>query len=104
MTPGGMVGTQMVATPVGTQAVGSVAPVLTYGAGGYPMAMQGSSSMGVGALPVAGGLLKAGSITDDVFNMVDRNNDGVISRSEFRGALKGNVISATPNTRLAIGQ
>jgi len=66
---------------------------------GYSMAMQG-----LGGLPMQGGLLKAGSITDDVFNMVDRNNDGVISRSEFRGALKGNVISATPNTRLAISQ
>merc|ERR1712125_141039 len=59
----------------------------------------------VGAIPmggIRGGVLKAGSITDDVFNMVDRNQDGVISRSEFIGALKGNIINASQNTRAAL--
>jgi len=60
--------------------------------------------MGPGAVPFRGSLLKAGSITDDVFNMIDRDHDGVISRSEFRGALKGNIISATDNTRAALGR
>lgn len=34
-----------------------------------------------------------GSVTDDLFNIVDRNQDGRISRSEFRSAVKGGIIS-----------
>jgi len=34
-----------------------------------------------------------GSTTDDLFNVVDRNQDGRISRSEFRSAVKGGIIS-----------
>lgn len=85
-------------------------PVLTQPFHGQPVITQpfggpsGSGALGAGALPMRVGLLKAGSITDDVFNMVDRNHDGVISRSEFRGALKGNIISATSNTRAALGR
>jgi len=102
--------------PVVTHSV--AAPVATLGAfvttpGASSMAVPGSTTitsaaqagsmvLGQGALPMRGSLLKAGSITDDVFNMVDKDNDGVISRSEFRGALKGNVISATANTKLQL--
>merc|ERR1712241_421322 len=75
-------------------AVGTIAmPIGTMG--GVPLV---GGTMPMGGLPMQGGMLKAGSITDDVFNMVDRNQDGVISRSEFRGALKGNVISASQTT------
>mmetsp|Transcript_43656 Transcript_43656/g.120815 ORF Transcript_43656/g.120815 Transcript_43656/m.120815 type:complete len:867 (+) Transcript_43656:181-2781(+) len=38
---------------------------------------------------------KAGSITDDLFNIVDQDHDGVISRQEFRTAVKTNVINVT---------
>lgn len=76
--------------------------------GGVMMPGAGSMAM-MGAAPggmamYSGGMLKAGSITDDVFNMVDRNQDGVISRSEFRGALKGNIIAASQLTRSRLGR
>jgi len=88
--------------PVVTQPFGGTMPMGTYSAAsGYPSA---SSALGPGGLAMRGGLLKAGSITDDVFNMVDKNNDGVISRSEFRGALKGNIIAATTGTRTQLGR
>merc|ERR1719401_834355 len=48
---------------------------------GYGVAMAGTAS------------LATGSITNDIFSMVDRNHDGVISRSEFQGALQSNMIS-----------
>lgn len=112
--------TQTYAQPVPSQTIvvpGTVSgytmemqgPVTTAtGSSAAAMALQGTGGLGSiflgGAMPVRGGLLKAGSITDDVFNMVDRNNDGVISRSEFRGALKGNIISATATTHLALGR
>jgi len=96
--------------PVATQSVS--APMSSLGAF---INMPGTGSIAVpggiaatafepiaGALPIRGSLLKAGSITDDVFNMVDKDNDGVISRSEFRGALKGGVIGATANTKLQL--
>lgn len=106
---------QTVGTPVPTQpgAVRTAGyPVMTQPYVGQPVMTQqyvGAAAgaaipMGPGALPMRGNLLKAGSITDDVFNMVDRNHDGVISRSEFRGALKGNIISATAGTRAALGR
>jgi len=34
-----------------------------------------------------------GSVTNDLFDMVDRNHDGKISRTEFRSAIKGGIIS-----------
>merc|ERR1740121_2955931 len=70
-----------------------------------PQAMPvATAGVFAGGVPLQGGMLKAGSITDDVFNMVDRNQDGVISRSEFRGALKGNIIAASQNTRSVLGR
>jgi len=69
-----------------------------------PGVVSGPIAAVPGGLSMFGGLLKAGSITDDVFNMVDRNQDGVISRSEFRGALKGNIINASPTTRTVLGR
>lgn len=115
-------GTASVGVPVGTTnapipvATGSLAaPSATMGqfismppGVSSTVTVPGSAQTGsmvlnnAGVLPMRGSLLKAGSITDDVFNMVDKDNDGVISRSEFRGALKGNVISATASTRLAL--
>jgi len=91
---GGPPGTQMMA-PSGTY----------YTGGGMPTGMAGPMPTGAySPSAMRGGILKAGSITDDVFNMVDRNQDGVISRSEFRGALKGNIISATPTARQLTGR
>jgi len=94
----GPVGTYTQIGAPGTTAVmpGAAAPAATFMMpGGVPF---------VGGVPLSGGQLKAGSITDDVFNMVDRNQDGVISRSEFIGALKGNIINASQNTRAALGR
>jgi len=78
---------------------GATSVVLPGGAAG-----SGSMAMSPAMAAMFGGMLKAGSITDDVFNMVDRNQDGVISRSEFRGALKGNIINASATTRNALGR
>merc|ERR1712062_774469 len=36
--------------------------------------------------------LKAGSVSDDLFQMGDRNKDGAISKSEFKTALKGGIL------------
>merc|ERR1719282_1572923 len=109
---GGMPG--MPGAPVGTytQYGGQVGmpqgTVMMAGAPGtqvmVPGTIAGAPGTMVGGIAMSGGQLKAGSITDDVFNMVDRNQDGVISRSEFRGALKGNVISASATTRAALGR
>merc|ERR1740122_862112 len=44
--------------------------------------------------PPAGGVMA--SVTDDVFNLVDRNHDGNISRSEFRSGIKGGLINRGP--------
>lgn len=91
-------GQQVFTTPLPHGTLGAPVPVPM---GTFPTGVAGFQ----GTIPAGqGGTLKAGSITDDVFNMVDRNNDGVISRSEFRGALKGNVISATSRTRTVIGR
>jgi hypothetical protein len=35
---------------------------------------------------------RKGTITDALFQQLDVNNDGVISRSEFRRGLKGEII------------
>lgn len=51
-------------------------------AGGHPGVAYG------GAVPVA----RKGTITDALFTQLDVNNDGVISRSEFRRGLKGEII------------
>jgi len=108
------VGTQAVAIP---QAVGTFTSIPGQAARTITVAnpgMPGTTVMMPQAMPVVtggvfaggvqlqGGMLKAGSITDDVFNMVDRNQDGVISRSEFRGALKGNIIAASQTTQQTI--
>lgn len=37
---------------------------------------------------------EAGSLTDKLFNMVDKNHDGQISRNEFRTAVKGGLLEA----------
>mmetsp|Transcript_89886 Transcript_89886/g.201205 ORF Transcript_89886/g.201205 Transcript_89886/m.201205 type:complete len:139 (-) Transcript_89886:206-622(-) len=99
----------MVATGATAQPFGST--VLAAGPGGAPTVMVPGAPAGSGSMAMSpamaamfGGMLKAGSITDDVFNMVDRNQDGVISRSEFRGALKGNIINASAATRGALGR
>merc|ERR1719188_1308392 len=39
---------------------------------------------------------QAGSVTDDLFNVVDRNHDGKISRSEFRSGVKTGLINRGP--------
>lgn len=109
MQQGGMMMQQ--AAPVGTYTnipgqmmpTQMMMPGTTQFVAGGAMPMQNGMPMAAG-MPLRGGLLKAGSITDDVFNMVDRNQDGVISRSEFRGALKGNVISASQTTRQVLGR
>mmetsp|Transcript_74195 Transcript_74195/g.221405 ORF Transcript_74195/g.221405 Transcript_74195/m.221405 type:complete len:98 (+) Transcript_74195:1-294(+) len=89
------------AVPVGSQVLGQVpGGMMVGGAAGS----SGSMAMSPAMAAMFGGMLKAGSITDDVFNMVDRNQDGVISRSEFRGALKGNIINASATTRSALGR
>merc|ERR1712227_130257 len=97
--PGGIV-QEPIAAPIGTFVGGQppgtqmVAPAGThFTGGGIPTGFGGPLPTGAVQSPAyRGGILKAGSITDDVFNMVDSNHDGVISRSEFRGALKGNII------------
>lgn len=37
---------------------------------------------------------EAGTVTDDLFNVVDTNRDGQISRSEFKSAIREGVLSA----------
>merc|ERR1740120_58824 len=61
---------------------------------GAARVLGGGASAGLVARPAAG--LMAGSVTDDLFNVVDRNHDGRISRSEFRSGLKGGIINRGP--------
>jgi len=104
-------GTMVVSAAGGTRPVTSCVASGAVGMGGVfsntcgTMAAGGVGGGGMAGMAMfSGGNLKAGSITDDVFNMVDRNQDGVISRSEFRGALKGNIIAASQTTRSALGR
>merc|ERR1719476_1303489 len=53
-----------------------------------------------GGARVLGGGVSAGTVTDDLFNVVDRNHDGKISRSEFRSGLKTGVINRGPTAVL----
>eukprot|EP00419_Tripos_fusus_P005173 CAMPEP_0172674296 /NCGR_PEP_ID=MMETSP1074-20121228/12657_1 /TAXON_ID=2916 /ORGANISM="Ceratium fusus, Strain PA161109" /LENGTH=1015 /DNA_ID=CAMNT_0013491695 /DNA_START=1 /DNA_END=3048 /DNA_ORIENTATION=+ len=104
--PGRMVvsaagGTRVV---MGGNTSGAAAMGGNFSCGTMPAGAMAGGGMAGMAMYAAGGILKAGSITDDVFNMVDRNQDGVISRSEFRGALKGNIIAASQTTRSALGR
>merc|ERR1712087_834416 len=64
--------------------------------GGAPRVIGGTGVIGGGGVVQPATVLKAGSMTDDLFNVVDRNMDGKISRSEFRSGLKGGVINAGP--------
>jgi len=57
------------------------------------------SSMGeLGRMHSLPGRYQVGSVADDVFNVVDRNHDGKISRSEFRDAIKGGIIVGEAGT------
>merc|ERR1712008_216114 len=95
-------GSRNVASSIASGAVGT-GGVFSNTCGTMVSGGMGGGGM-AGMAMYSGGMLKAGSITDDVFNMVDRNQDGVISRSEFRGALKGNIIAASQTTRSALGR
>jgi len=77
----------------GVVGAGSVAASANVRAGAARV-LGGGASAGLVARPTAG--LMAGSMTDDLFNVVDRNHDGRISRSEFRSGLKGGIINRGP--------
>merc|ERR1719487_1353238 len=58
-----------------------------------PMPMHPGVPGTVHGGPSYASYLKAGSVSDDLFGMVDRDRDGQISKQEFKTALKGGVIS-----------
>merc|ERR1719162_1729779 len=58
-----------------------------------PMPMHPGVPGTVHGGPSYASYLKAGSVSDDLFGMVDRDRDGQISKQEFKTALKGGILS-----------
>jgi hypothetical protein len=79
--------TPEVKTPVMAPQLPQVAPQFRVASPPPPVSRQ-TSVAGVGQ-----GYNMYGSLTDIVFDAVDSNHDGVVTRSEFRAGLKNHVIS-----------
>jgi len=90
--------------PVGRAGVRAVSPRVVGGravsrgvrSSGTAQVFGGGAGAGLAARTPAGVGLIDRAVTDEVFNMMDRNQDGKISRSEFRWGCKLGIVNPGP--------